>query len=658
MSEETIVIIDAGSQYGKLIDRVVRELNVNTELHNFSHDLSKYIDNPSKYKGFIVSGGPESVYSETAPKYDSRLFSTGLPVLGICYGMQLMCHNSNGKVEKIQVREDGQRIIQLEAEAQSSLLFKDLEREQTVLLTHGDTVTNPGTGFSVTARSKAVGIISAVENEEKKLYGVQFHPEVGLTENGKKILENYLFHVCHCSGGFTMEDREEQAIRYVREAIGDKKALVLASGGVDSTVVATLVGKALGPEKVIALHIDNGFMRKDESKKVKDALAHLRLPLLVVDASETFYHSTTSIKGVQTNTLGNTCNPEEKRKIIGDTFMKVAEEEIKKLGLAADEVFLVQGTLRPDLIESASILASNKADAIKTHHNDTELVRLLREQGKVVEPLKDLHKDEVRMLGKKLGLPDDLIWRQPFPGPGLAIRIICAQSPFIDDSFQSTNQLLKFLLCKSQQVDENLKSHISDVLKANSVEDLSSLSEGIYATLLPIKTVGVQGDARSYRYLCGLSGKQNWENLLKLAQIIPQICHNVNRVVYLFGDNSVEGPITEITPTFLSKDVINQLQDADAIVNRHLYQRNLVNKLSQVPCISFPIPFGKNGNRSIAIRTFITNDFMTGVVAQPGKEMPLDCLSQMVEEILSSDPSISKVAYDLTCKPPGTTEWE
>jgi len=402
-------------------------------------------------------------------------------------------------------------------------------------------------------------------------------------------------------------------------------------------------------------------MRKKESSKVQLALATLSLRLIVVDASETFYNSATSIKGVQTPLLKHTPQPEEKRKIIGDTFMRVAEVEVQKLGLQPEDIFLVQGTLRPDLIESASHLASKgKADAIKTHHNDTELVRQLRDLGRVVEPLKDLHKDEVRILGTKLGLPDDLIWRQPFPGPGLAIRIICAEKPFLDDTFESTNELLDYLLFRgtpSPALDVKYKQHISNILQAHGISDLSKIAHGIHATLLPIKTVGVQGDARSYRYLCGLSGPRNWDSLLCLAQIIPQICHNVNRVVYLFGDEPVVGPVKDITPTLLTPDVISQIQEADDIVNKHLYEYGLVRTLSQVPCISFPVNFGVPGNRSIAIRTFITNDFMTGVVAKPGVEMPLECLDKMVDE-LQRVAGVSKVAYDLTCKPPGTTEWE
>jgi GMP synthase (glutamine-hydrolysing) len=295
---------------------------------------------------------------------------------------------------------------------------------------------------------------------------------------------------------------------------------------VDSTVCAALLNQALPSDRIFALHIDNGFMRKDETKKVVKALESLGLRLTVIDATETFLNSSSEIKGVKTKPLHVTTNPEEKRKIIGDTFMRVAEQEIAKLGLQPSEVFLAQGTLRPDLIESASALASSKADAIKTHHNDTELVRELRKQGRVIEPLKDYHKDEVRELGRKLGLAEELVMRQPFPGPGLAIRILCTEKPFIDNSFQETNAQLQAFL----QSHNNRTRAVMQKLS----EEYGDFS-GISATLLPIQSVGVQGDGRSYRYVAALSGEQDWDKLFALAKVIPHIFHNINRVVYVFG---------------------------------------------------------------------------------------------------------------------------
>ncbi len=616
---EKLAILDAGAQYGKVIDRKVRELKVESEILPITTPLSKL----KKYKAIIISGSGFSVYQKDSPKPVKGVFDMGVPVLGICYGMQLLNYEMGGSVEKKSLREDGQYEIVVN---KGSDLFSGLHERQNALLTHGDSVGIVADSLSVIAQSGE--IIAGLENKKKKLYGVQFHPEVDLTENGKQVLSNFLFRIAGFKGDYTMENREEIAITEIRKKVGDKKVLLLISGGVDSTVCAALLNKAIGPDNVYAIHINNGFMRKDESKKVKDVLEKIGIQLDVVDASQSFYDAKTKVGGRETSRLKETVSPEEKRKIIGDTFMRVAEKAVKDLDLDPDEVFLCQGTLRPDLIESASELASSNADTIKTHHNDTELVRDLRKKGRVIEPLKDYHKDEVRNLGKMLGLPDEIVWRQPFPGPGLAVRIICADKPYITDDFEN----------------------IQDQLKVFSDKDVS-------ASLLPVQTVGVQGDSRSYSYLVGLSGKKDWKKLVSIAKEIPKKVHKVNRVVYVFGEK-IEKDVRTITPAHLTEDVIRQLQEADDIVNDILYKNDLIRKLSQVPVILFPVDFGMKGSRGIAIRTFITNDFMTGVPAVPGADIPEKVVDEMVKEILKKVKGISRVVYDLTAKPPGTTEWE
>lgn len=428
------------------------------------------------------------------------------------------------------------------------------------------------------------------------------------------------------------------------------------------------------------------------------------LPVLSFLARDRFYHARTKIDGVESDELCCTVKPEVKRKVIGDCFMRVSEEELRKFGLDPEHVFLAQGTLRPDLIESASAMASigGSAEVIKTHHNDTALVRALRARGRIIEPLKDLHKDEVRLLGLELGLPPHLIWRQPFPGPGLAVRILCATEPFMTP----------------------LDADIVSALRGYS-------TDRIHASLLACRTVGVQGDSRSYAGLVGLSStaaaapadSPNWHSLFHLAKEIPKRVHGVNRVVYVFGAPLTEGHYRSITRTLLTPDAIAQLQQADEIVNRILLQFHLIKSLSQVPVILFPIDFSQAGEdnagkRSICIRTFITNDFMTGVPALPASDhaqviaqaaaspspsptpspmpspspavpaadaysstlkpvaasiaraehvpmtsvrfptMPLEALQLMVTQILDTVPGIARVCYDLTCKPPATTEWE
>lgn len=617
-SEQRVAILDAGAQYGKVIDRRVRQLQVRSELL----PLDTPADQLRAYDALILSGGPDSVYANGAPKPDPAIWKSGKPILGICYGMQLMNQAFGGKVGQKPIREDGQVTIQVDPKDQ---LFNILEPSQNVLMSHGDSIAKLADGFQQVGSSGE--IVAAISHPERKCYGVQFHPEVDLTENGQAMLSNFLFRVAALKPIYSLEDRLEQAVDYIREAVGDRQVLLFASGGVDSTVCAALVGKALPAEQIHVVHVDTDFMRYQESDAVQKALSAAGAEMTVVRAGDTFQNATANIDGKETPPLKEVTDPEIKRRIIGDAFMTVREQVIDELGLDPQTTVLAQGTLRPDLIESASKLASNQAAVIKTHHNDTQLVRDLREAGQVIEPLSELHKDEVRQLGEQLGLPHDLVWRQPFPGPGLAIRLLCAQKPYITKDFDQISEQLK------QFEDDDIAVH-----------------------LLPVRTVGVQGDGRSYSYLAALSGKADWPRLLEKARDIPKALHDVNRVVYVFGDKLTEQP-RDITPTLPTPEAVEQLRQADRHVNELLQKNDLIEKLSQVPVVSFPVNFGQAGERAIGIRAFITNDFMTGLPAVPGKDMPQKVLDEMVRQILSVE-GISRVVYDLTSKPPGTTEWE
>lgn len=584
----------------------------------------------------MISGGPDSVYDENAITCSRKLFDLGVPILGICYGMQLMNYLFGGTVIKKKYREDGQQMITVT----KSLLYFGLDHYQKVLLTHGDSIDLLATEFMVNAVSEN-GYVSGIEHKKLPIYGVQFHPEVELTEKGTDIFKNFLFTICRIQPSFTIENRLTDMLNDIKDQVSDKNVLVLVSGGVDSSVCLALLHQILDKEKIHAVHIDTGFMRKNDILAIKK-LTSLGYAVTVLNESESFYNATTVINGKETARLCDTVLPEEKRKIIGDCFIKIVNNYFSTHNLNESNCLLVQGTLRPDLIESASGLASKKADTIKTHHNDTELVRDMRDKGLILEPLKDLHKTEVRKLGLQLGLTESLVYRHPFPGPGLAIRMIC--TPISGDlDKEEFNNIRKEL--HNYRMDNNIIFHTFE--------------------LLPIKTVGVQGDCRSYSYVAYIRGSYT-PNVYKYALDIPQKVKGVNRVLYSLNSGLSNVPY-ELSDVKLNKQNIDLIRDLDEYINNML--KSYHEKYNQMPVILLPLNCvqnikmakslsdfvcSRNDRKSVVLRPVITSDFMTALPYR----FSLQEMKDITFNIESHFSDIASVFFDITSKPPATIEYE
>lgn len=631
---EKIALLDCGAQYTKVIDRRVRELNVDTEIFPVDINASEL---KKDFAGIILSGGPNSVYETGAPQCDPGIFELGIPVLGICYGMQLMNRTFGGTVLPSPTKEYGETEITVEPDC---LLFDGLSSDQHVLMSHGDSVGEPAPGFQVVGKSISTHhheVVAAIQNREARLYGVQFHPEVELSVNGGKMLENFLYKICGLTGSHVLGDRLEESLEAIRQQVGDKNVFVLVSGGVDSSVTAALLVKALKPEQVFAVHIDSGMMRHQESDLVCEALKAIGLKHMErVDAEETFLNATTEIDGKTVGPLSKVHDPEAKRRIIGDVFYHLVTDAIRRSGLNLDETFIAQGTLRPDLIESGNRDISSQAHTIKTHHNDVPLIQEQRKKGLIIEPNRDWHKDEVRKVGRMLGLPEELVMRHPFPGPGLAIRVICAEQPYLTDDYYETNRQLKTL-----------------AQEAN-----------MEAVLLPVQSVGVQGDSRSYRYVAALKGdltRLSWSDIRSLAQKIPNRLHAINRVALLLNDKPLPDAVHQITPTLLNPVSLEKLRVLDHIVTEGFRNEGLHDRISQLFTVLIPVDTAKEADRppkhSAVIRAVVTSDYMTARPASLLEEIPLAFIRNLAEE-LSSQPNVDLVLYDITSKPPATVEWE
>lgn len=496
--QEIVIIVDFGGQYAQLIARRVRECGVYCEILPYVKSADEILaKNP---KAIILSGGPSSVNAPDAPKIDNKIFKAGIPVLGICYGMQLICNELGGKVARPAKREYGHAMFYLDGE---NSLFDGLSKESAVWISHGDSVVEMPKGFSLAGHTDLTPT-AAVANEERKMYAVQFHPEVVHTEEGTALLKNFLFKIARCDGGWSMENYVDIAVQNIREQVGSDNVICALSGGVDSSVAAVLVHKAIG-DQLTCVFVDHGFLRLGEAEQVVDTFTNkFNMKLVHVDASKHFM-----------DLLSGVTEPEKKRKTIGAEFINTFQREANKL---SNVKFLVQGTLYPDVVESGTATAAT----IKSHHNVGGLPKDMK--FKLIEPLRELFKDEVRQLGRELGLPEEVINRQPFPGPGLAIRIIGDITPERLDILRKADFIVR------------------DVIKQHGL--YNDIWQSFAVLPAAIRSVGVQGDERTYDYTVGIRAVTSsdgmtadyfrfpWEVLDEMSRRICNEVKGVNRVVY------------------------------------------------------------------------------------------------------------------------------
>ncbi len=508
MKNGSIVILDFGSQYNQLIARRVREMGVYAEVVPFHEDIDKILER--RPKGIILSGGPASVYAKGAPTLDKRIFDANIPILGLCYGMQLITHLHGGEVERADKQEFGKASLKLDKK--DSLIFKNIPDNTIVWMSHADHVNKMAEGFEIIAHTDSS--IAAIENRDKKIYAFQYHPEVTHSEHGFEMLKNFVFEIVGAEKNWSMENYIETTVKEIKEKVGDKKVILGLSGGVDSSVAAMLINKAIG-KQLTCIFVDTGLLRKNEAKSVMDVYAqNFDMNIKCINAEERFL---SKLKGVE--------DPEEKRKIIGKEFIEVFNEEASKL---KDAEFLAQGTIYPDVIESVSV--KGPSVTIKSHHNVGGLPEDLN--FKLLEPLRELFKDEVRKVGRELGIPDYMVDRHPFPGPGLGIRILGEVTKEKADILREADDIFIEELRK-----EGLYSKVSQA----------------FVVLLPVKSVGVMGDERTYEYTAVLRSANTidfmtatwsrlpYEFLEKVSNRILNEVKGINRLTY---DISSKPPAT------------------------------------------------------------------------------------------------------------------
>lgn len=581
-----ITVLDTGGQYTHLIARRVRELGVYADVQPSETPRAELISR----KGIIISGGPASVYEPGCPEIDPTILSAQIPVLGICYGHQLLAHHLGGKVQKGQRGEYGPAHLTVSCR---DPLWKGVERSQ-IWMSHFDSVAAVPAGFRVIAATDISGV-AAMSDPERKLFGIQFHPEVVHTHAGRQILENFVFDICGAERDWDVSQRVPLVQEQIRAAAGDCNIFFFVSGGVDSTVAYSLCLRALGPERVFGIYVDTGLMRQDETDFVAGIFAELGAKNFLAERAEEEFLAA----------LDGIVDPERKRIVIGEQFVKVQERILATEHFLDGRWILGQGTIYPDTIESGG---TAKADLIKTHHNRVAGIQALINTGRIIEPLTSFYKDEVREIGREIGIPAKFLSRHPFPGPGLAIRCLCAERE-------------------------------------------ASLTQTDDGFLLPLRSVGVQGDARSYRAVLALAHGPTLADIETTAPALTNGRSDINRVVALCGTRAPIGSL-QVFKASITKQRLDLLREADGIVRRFCEASGFEERVWQFPVVLLPVGAGQ-ARESIVLRPINSVDGMTADVVL----MESNQLGRLTGELLGID-GIAAVFYDLTHKPPGTIEWE
>ncbi len=601
-----IAVIDFGSQFAHLIARRVRQLNVLAKIFTPDTPASVYQD----AAGVILSGGPKSTIGTDAIAYDPGMFKLGKPMLGLCYGHQLIAKHFGGTVAKGKTKEYGQAQLTVKDKLD---LFKGLNTTEPVWMSHWDNVMQAPRGFTVLGTTPD-SPVAAMVNRNQQVWSCLFHLEVHHTTHGMKILQNFVLNIVRAQSQWKMRNIEHDIINDIKRDAKNKKVFMLLSGGVDSTVAFALLEKALGKKRVYGLHVDNGFMRLKESVQVKTALNKAGFTNLhMIDASARFLRA---VQGI--------VEPEAKRQRIGELFVEIANEEMTKLDMS--DYLLGQGTIYPDTIESGG---TKHSDKIKTHHNQIDLIKQMILEGKVIEPLRNLYKDEVRVIGKRLGLVPSVLNRQPFPGPGLAIRTLCSNGNSMIENAQNINAQLEQLIKKSK-------------------------IKNLQAKILPMKSVGAQGDERSYKHPVVITGQANWKQLNDLSVRITNEVFAVNRVLWFVRKGSHHSLSNgQMHARYLVQDRLDLLRVVDDQVMQIMKQHKFTKDIWQFPVVLVPFGTKQNHGESIVLRPIQSEEVMTVNFYA----MPKVALNQ-VARVIYQLPHIDYLFYDITHKPPATVEWE